>query len=232
MLAARGLTDGHGEGPALFEALDLEVPASSVLGVIGRSGCGKSTLLDALAGLRRPRRGRVTLAGRDITGAPGHCSLMPQRSLLLPWRDLVGNASLALEVAGVPKREARARVLPHLEAFGLEGCERLAPHALSGGMQRRVGLLRAWLHGSPVLLLDEPFGALDAITRAELHGWFADLVARVGLAAVLVTHDIDEALTLSNRLLVFERGAAVREVAVPVDGVARAELRRRITAML
>ena len=231
MLRAEALTAGHGD-VTLFEDLSLEVGPSRVLGVLGRSGCGKSTLLDVLAGLHRPRRGRVTLDGRDVTARPGHCSLMPQRSLLLPWRDVAANAALALEIAGVPRREARARVLPHLDAFGLAGTGALAPHQLSGGMQRRVGLLRAWLHGGPVLLLDEPFGALDAITRAELHAWFRALVERTALAAVLVTHDIDEVLALADRVLVFARAHAPLELDVPDGALERAALRTRVLALL
>ncbi len=205
------------EGVPLFSALDIRIGSGETLGVIGRSGCGKSSLLNVLAGIHRPDTGRVMLDGEDITGKPGHCSLMPQDNLLLPWRTLIDNAALALEITGTGKAEARVRAEAWLPRFDLEGKGALYPHELSGGMQQRAALLRSCLHASPVLLLDEPFAALDALTRMELRSWFAELVGTLGLVAVLVTHDIDEVLQLASRIICFRRAGQVDLIDVPAS---------------
>ena len=157
------------DGVPLFHALDVSVASGETLGVIGRSGCGKSSLLNVLGGMLPPDAGTVRLGDRDITGVPGHCSLMPQDNLLLPWRTLIDNAALALEIKGVGRRQAREQAAAWLPRFDLAGKSDLYPHELSGGMQQRAALLRSCLHDSPVLLLDEPFAALDALTRTDLR---------------------------------------------------------------
>jgi ABC-type nitrate/sulfonate/bicarbonate transport system ATPase subunit len=174
-----------------------------VLAVVGPSGCGKSTLLELVAGLQQPDAGSVVAAGAgDPAGRRAACAYMPQRDLLLPWRDALGNAALALECQGVPRGEARSRAEPLFERFGLAEFERSRPAELSGGMRQRVAFLRTLLPGRPVLLLDEPFGALDAITRAAMQQWLAGALAEEPRTTLLVTHDVEEAVFLADRVAV------------------------------
>ena len=159
---------------AALDGVHLDVHAGEVVGVVGPSGCGKSTLLELVAGLQEPDAGSITVAGEaGAQDRRGACSFMPQRDLLLPWRDALGNAALALESEGTSRREARERAEPLFERFGLAEFEDARPAALSGGMRQRVAFLRTLLPGRPVLLLDEPFASLDAITRAEMQAWLS-----------------------------------------------------------
>jgi NitT/TauT family transport system ATP-binding protein len=183
--------------------LDLEVPAGGVVGLVGPSGCGKSTLLELICGLREPSAG--TIAAEGATAAPERlrrCAFMPQRDALLPWYSALDNAALALRNRGAARGEARERVGPLFARFGLAGFERARPAELSGGMRQRVAFLRTFAPGKPVLALDEPFAALDAITRAEMQGWLAATLRGEPRTVVLVTHDVEEALYLSDRVVV------------------------------
>ena len=183
--------------------VDLEVGAGEVVGVVGPSGCGKSTLLELIAGLQEPDGGSVEVAGSaDAEGRRRQCTYMPQRDLLLPWRDALGNAALALECHGVPRREARRRAAPMLERFGLGEFADSRPGELSGGMRQRVAFMRTLLAGRAVLLLDEPFASLDSITRAKMQQWLADALAAEPRTVLLVTHDVEEALFLADRVAV------------------------------
>jgi NitT/TauT family transport system ATP-binding protein len=214
-VAVTGVTRRFGALTAL-ESLDLEVGADEIVAVVGPSGCGKSTLLELIAGLRRPDSGSIAVRG----GADplDSCALMPQRDLLLPWRDALGNAALALECAGAPRAEARRRAAPLFERFGLAEFETARPAELSGGMRQRVAFIRTLLPGRPVLLLDEPFAALDAITRAEMQQWLADALAAEPRTVVLVTHDVEEAVYLADRVAVLSPrpGRVVAEIDVPL----------------
>jgi ABC-type nitrate/sulfonate/bicarbonate transport system ATPase subunit len=194
-----------------LEDVDLSVARDEVVAVVGPSGCGKSTLLELIAGLQSPDQGTV---------AAEHASYMPQRDLLLPWRDALGNAALALECEGVPRSEARRRAEPLFQRFGLAEFERTRPAELSGGMRQRVAFLRTLLPGRPVLLLDEPCGALDSITRASMQRWLADALEQEPRTVVLVTHDVDEAVFLSDRVVVLSPrpGRVVAEIDVELDG--------------
>ena len=188
----------RGGGPPLQALLDvsLRVEPGQFAGLVGPSGCGKSTLLRLLAGLERPTSGALRIGDRDdLLGAGGY---MPQRDLLMPWRSVLDNAIVALEFAHVRKAEARARARELLPVFGLEGFAEARPAELSGGMRQRAALLRTVLAGRRLLLLDEPFGALDAITRAELHEWLTGLLADLDATVILVTHDLEEAAYLSD----------------------------------
>jgi ABC-type nitrate/sulfonate/bicarbonate transport system ATPase subunit len=218
-------TAGRGQVVAL-EGLDLAVSPGEVVAVVGPSGSGKSTLLELVAGLQDPDAGAVVTAG--AAGAAGRreaCAYMPQRDLLLPWRDALGNAALALECQGLPRREARERAAPLFERFGLAEFARSLPADLSGGMRQRVAFLRALLPGRPVLVLDEPFASLDAITRASMQQWLADALATEPRTVVLVTHDVEEALFLADRVAVLSPrpGRVVAELEV---GLGRPRSRR------
>jgi ABC-type nitrate/sulfonate/bicarbonate transport system ATPase subunit len=186
-----------------LENVDLGLRTGEVLAVVGPSGCGKSTLLELVAGLQEPDEGVVSVLGAtDAAGRRDSCSYMPQRDLLLPWRDALGNAALALECQGVRRGEARRRAAPLFERFGLAKFERVNPSELSGGMRQRVAFLRTLLPGRPVLLLDEPFGALDSITRAAMQEWLVEALVQEPRTVLLVTHDVDEALFLADRVAV------------------------------
>jgi len=193
-----------------LDGVDLRVGDGEVVAVVGPSGCGKSTLLELVAGLQQPDEGTVSAAP---------ASYMPQRDLLLPWRDALANAALALECEGVSRSEARRRAEPLFERFGLAEFERARPAELSGGMRQRVAFLRTLLPGRPVLLLDEPFGALDAITRASMQRWLADALAQEPRTVLLVTHDVEEAVFLADRVAVLSPrpGRVVAEIEVGLD---------------
>ena len=190
-VALAGVRKAFGPVVAL-DGIDLRAAAGEVVAVVGPSGCGKSTLLELVCGLARPDAGTVT--------APP-AALMPQRDALLPWASALDNAALARRVAGDSPRVARAAARAHFAAFGLEGFERTKPRELSGGMRQRVAFLRTLLAGRPVLCLDEPFGALDALTRAQAQGWLAEALAREPRTVLLVTHDVEEAVLLADRVV-------------------------------
>jgi ABC-type nitrate/sulfonate/bicarbonate transport system ATPase subunit len=185
--------------------VDLRIPKGEFVTLVGPSGCGKSTLFNMIAGLIAPDDdGSILL---DNVPQPdgkllGKVSFMPQRDLLFPWRTVLDNAIIALEVEGVPRREARKRAEAMFPEFGLKGFERHYPQQLSGGMRQRVALMRTFLFERDLLLLDEPFGALDALTRAKMQSWLLDIWARRKRTVLFITHDIDEAIFLGDRVLV------------------------------
>jgi NitT/TauT family transport system ATP-binding protein len=195
----------HAFGPlAVLDGVSLRAAPGEVVALVGPSGSGKTTLLELVCGLQAPSEGTVTAAP---------AALMPQRDLLLPWASALDNAALPLRLAGRSRADARAAARPLLRTFGLEGFERARPHELSGGMRQRVAFLRTLLSGKPVLCLDEPFAALDALTRQELQGWLAAALEREPRTVLLVTHDVEEALVLADRVLVLSpRPARVRDV--------------------
>lgn len=186
----------------VLDGVSATIDRGEFVSVIGPSGCGKSTLFNTIAGLLRPERGRVLIGGADATGGTAHCGYMPQQDLLFAWRDIEQNVALGLEVHGVPRREARARARALLPEFGLAGFEKSRPAQLSGGMRQRAALGRTVLQEREVLLLDEPLGALDALTRIEMQDWLQDMWSRHGWTVAMVTHDIREAVYLSDRILV------------------------------
>jgi NitT/TauT family transport system ATP-binding protein len=202
----------------VLDGLDLEAGAGSLLGLVGPSGCGKSTLLEVLCGLREPDSGTVAVGGEtDAEGRLARCAFMPQRDALLPWYSALDNAGLALRNRGASRAEARAQAGALFERFGLAGFEGARPDQLSGGMRQRVAFLRTLVAGKPVLALDEPFAALDAITRAEMQEWLAEALRVEPRTAVLVSHDIEEALYLCDRVAVLSArpGRVVAEFASP-----------------
>jgi ABC-type nitrate/sulfonate/bicarbonate transport system ATPase subunit len=207
------------EGGAV-EALarvDLVARRGEFVAIVGPSGCGKSTLFNIVAGLEPPSAGEVLVDGRSVVGRPGAAAYMPQRDLLLPWLTVLENAALPLELAGRSRAEARAEAARHFERFGLAGFERRWPRELSGGMRQRAALLRSYLVERELLLLDEPFGALDALTRAGMQEWLLEVWGDSGRTVLFVTHDVEEALFLSDRVYVMSPrpGRIVAEVPVP-----------------
>ncbi|MFI5271697.1 MAG: ABC transporter ATP-binding protein [Ktedonobacterales bacterium] len=185
---------------AVLDDVSLAVQPGELVALIGPSGSGKSTLLAILAGLEAPSAGSIALRGDPTARRLGRLGYMPQRDLLLPWRTALGNAAAGLQAQGVRRAEARARAQALFGEFGLSGFERAYPPQLSGGMRQRVAFARTVLAGGEPLLLDEPFGALDALTRAALQRWLLNLWERLGRACLLVTHDVDEALLLADRI--------------------------------
>jgi NitT/TauT family transport system ATP-binding protein len=201
-VSIRDLGHSYGELTTIGR-LDLELPAHGVLGLVGPSGCGKSTLLELIAGLREPSRGEVEVGGAvGAAGRLAQCAFMPQRDLLLPWLAAIDNAALALRNRGIRRGDARRQAKQLFERFGLAGFERARPNELSGGMRQRVAFLRTLIAGKPVLALDEPFASLDAITRAEMQQWLAAALGTDPRTAVLVSHDIEEALYLCDSVVV------------------------------
>jgi len=201
-IAIRELGHSYGELETI-EQLDLELAPHGVLGLVGPSGCGKSTLLELIVGLREPSRGKVEIDGASAAAARlAHCAFMPQRDLLLPWLSAIDNAALALRNRGLRRAAARREAGELFERFGLAGFERARPAELSGGMRQRVAFLRTLIAGKPVLALDEPFAALDAITRGEMQGWLANALSQHPRTVVLVTHDLEEALYLCDQMVV------------------------------
>ena len=187
----------------LFHALDhirLSVPQGCFVSLIGPSGCGKSTIFNIIAGLQEPSEGRVLIDEVDATGTIGRVGYMLQKDLLLPWRTLTDNIILGMEIQGVKLADARARALPLLQRYGLAGFERAYPNTLSGGMRQRAALLRTLLFDADVILLDEPFGALDAQTKLRMQEWLLQLWSDFHKTVIFVTHDVEEAIFLSDEV--------------------------------
>ncbi|WP_064255765.1 ABC transporter ATP-binding protein [Rhodococcus sp. D-6] len=185
---------------AVIDGIDCAVEPGEFVSLIGPSGCGKSTLFSIVAGLEQPDTGEVLVG--DSPAAPGQVALMPQKDLLFPWRTVLDNCTLGLEVHGVQRSDARARARELLPTFGLAGFEDAAPHQLSGGMRQRASLARTVLQGRDVLLLDEPFGALDSLTRTEMQLWLQQVWQQHRWTVLMVTHDVREAVLLSDRVVV------------------------------
>jgi ABC-type nitrate/sulfonate/bicarbonate transport system ATPase subunit len=208
--AVQRIFRGRGGDVVALDGMDLRAAPGEIVAVVGASGCGKSTLLELICGLQQPDAGVV-----DADPAV----LMPQRDLLLPWASALDNAALALRVRGAAAREARERARPWFARFGLAGFEGARPAALSGGMRQRVAFVRTLLAGKPVLALDEPFASLDALTRQEMQAWLAQTLSEEPRTVVLVTHDVEEAIVLGDRVVVMSprpgRAVASLEVALP-----------------
>lgn len=212
---------GHSFGSVtVLDGIDFEVSAGETVALLGPSGCGKSTLLELVCGLRSPDSGSIEVAGEaTASGRLEHCAYMPQKDCLLPWFNAIDNAALALRNRGRSRTTARKEADGLFRKFGLDGFQQSLPHQLSGGMRQRVAFLRTFLSGKEVLLLDEPFAALDAITRAELQEWLLPVLADGSRTVLLVTHDVEEALYLADSVLVMSArpGHVLERVESPRD---------------
>lgn len=190
------------ESENVIENVNICLEKGEIVSLLGASGSGKTTFFNAVAGLRAVDSGKVYLDGDDITGKTGKVSYMLQKDLLLPHYTVIDNVSLPLVMKGEKKKSAREKARPYFSLFGLEGCEEKYPSELSGGMRQRAALMRTYLTGNDVVLLDEPFSALDAITKVSMHRWYLDIMKEIGLSTLLVTHDIEEAILLSDRIYI------------------------------
>ena len=204
------------ENEKIIENISLELHEGEIVSLLGVSGGGKTTLFNIIAGLSKPDTGTVTLDGKDITGTPGTISYMLQKDLMLPYRTIVDNVALPLFIRGEKKAEARKKAASYFEEFGLSGTENKYPSQLSGGMKQRAALLRTYLFSEKVALLDEPFSALDMLTKSSVHEWYLDVMEKIKLSTLFITHDIDEAILLSDRiyLLTGKPGTLTKEIVI------------------
>ncbi len=184
----------------IIRDISIHLMEGELVSLLGLSGSGKTTLLNIMSGLVPPDSGKVFLSGREITGQPGAISYMLQKDLLLEHKRVIDNVALPLRIRGMKKKEAREKAEPYFAQFELAGTELLYPSQMSGGMRQRAALLRTYLGSQGVILLDEPFSALDMITRGQMHAWYLDIMRKISLSTLLITHDVDEAILLSDRI--------------------------------
>ncbi|MDO4977627.1 MAG: ABC transporter ATP-binding protein [Eubacteriales bacterium] len=201
LLTAEHITKQYGSR-TIIEDINIHLEKGEIVSLLGVSGSGKTTLFHVLSGLTEPQKGKVVLGGEDITGKPGRISYMLQKDLLFQHKKIIDNVSLPLVLKGVKKEEARAKASPYFAEFGLEGTQNQYPTQLSGGMRQRAALLRTYLSSTGVALLDEPFSALDTITKTSIQKWYLQVMQHIDLSTLFITHDIDEAILLSDRIYI------------------------------
>ncbi len=225
MLYAQNLSKSFQELPVL-EQVTLRLYENEFVSILGPSGSGKSTIFNIISGLIPPDQGTYFIEGEESVGKLGKVSYMHQKDLLLPWRKIIDNVSMPLIIKGMDKESARNEVKKHFKTFGLEGFENKYPFQLSGGMRQRAALLRTYMISEKIMLLDEPFGALDAITRSKMHYWLLNVVKNLNTTVLFITHDIEEAILLSDRIYVLsERPALIKdEIVIELQGERNKEL--------
>ncbi len=201
ILKAEKINISFGEKQVLKD-VTVHLNEGEIVCLLGISGAGKSTLFNVISGLYKPNSGYVFLNGENITGVPGKISYMLQKDLLFPYKKVIDNVCLPLVINGMSKKKAREKVSDMFDTFGLEGTQMNYPLELSGGMRQRAALLRTYLASNGVALLDEPFSALDTITKGKIHKWYLDIMGKINLSTLFITHDIDEAILLSDRIYV------------------------------
>lgn len=201
ILSVKNISKSFGEN-RIINDVSLTLNKGELVSLLGVSGAGKTTLFNCISGIDKADSGQIYLQGEDITGKPGQISYMLQKDLLLPYKKIVDNVSLPLVLSGKKKTEARELALSHFAEFGIEGTENYYPSQLSGGMRQRAALLRTYLASNGVALLDEPFSALDTITKGAMHSWYLSVMEKIDLSTIFITHDIDEAVLLSDRILI------------------------------
>ena len=214
-LTAKNITVSY-EGDNVIEDVCMHLNEGEIVSLLGVSGSGKTTLFNVLSGLSLPDNGSVLLDGEDVTGKTGKMSYMLQKDLLLPHYTVLDNVALPLIVKGEKKKIAREKASEHFAFFGLEGTEKKYPHQLSGGMRQRAALLRTYMFSNEIALLDEPFSALDTMTKSEMHKWYLDVMDKIKMSTLFITHDIDEAILLSDRiyLLTGKPGKITEEIVI------------------
>lgn len=211
-LEVRNVRKSFGD-TVVLDKVSLELYENEFVSLIGLSGSGKSTIFNIISGLVIPDEGEVFIEGKNFTGKTGRVSYMHQKDLLMPWRKIIDNVSLPLLLKGEGKKQARAAVADYFKLFGLEGYEYKYPFQLSGGMRQRAALLRTYMFSRDIMLLDEPFGGLDAITRSRMHNWLLAILENLNTSILFITHDIEEAIFLSDRIYILsERPARIKEV--------------------
>lgn len=204
------------DGKKIIENISIEIHEKELVSLLGVSGGGKTTLFNVISGLIPPDSGSVLLDGEDITSKPGNVSYMLQKDLLLPYRTVEDNVALPLLIRGEKKKMAREKVQPYFAEFGLEGTQKKYPAQLSGGMRQRAALLRTYMFSDRLALLDEPFSALDTLTKSAMHRWYLNVMEQIHLSTVFITHDIDEAILLSDRIYILggKPGRIVDEICI------------------
>ena len=214
-LTVTGVTFAY-ENTNIIEDINIELHDKELVCLLGASGGGKTTLFNVISGLKKPDQGKVMLDGRDITGQPGNISYMLQKDLLLPYRTIEDNVALPLLIKGENKKAARQKAGELFQEFGLEGTQKKYPKQLSGGMRQRAALLRTYMFSKNVALLDEPFSVLDTLTKSDMHRWYLDVMDKIHLSTLFITHDIDEAILLSDRiyLLTGRPGRITEEIVI------------------
>lgn len=204
----------------ILENVTVKLEKGELVSLLGESGVGKTTLFNIMSGLEKPEMGEVTLGGEDVTGIPGKISYMQQKDLLLPFMNIIDNVGIPLRIKGKSKEQAKTIAAQYIQEFGLEGSENKYPSQLSGGMRQRAAFLRAYLYSDNVMLLDEPFSALDSITKSSMHQWYKNVAKVHGTTTFFITHDINEAILLSDRIYIMKGpvGHITREFIVKCNG--------------
>lgn len=204
------------DGEEIIQNISLKLQEGEIVSLLGVSGGGKTTLFNIISGLSQPDEGAVYLNEENITGKPGNVSYMLQKDLLLPYRNILDNVALPLIIQGMKQADARKKASAYFSQFGLKGTEHKYPSEVSGGMKQRAALLRTYLFSEKVALLDEPFSALDMLTKRAVHEWYLDIMEKIRLSTLFITHDIDEAILLSDRiyLLTGKPGRLTKEICI------------------
>lgn len=214
-LEVKGISKAFGD-KQILEDIHLRLAEGELVSLLGASGVGKTTLFHIISGLLTPDSGSVLLGTEEITGEPGKISYMLQKDMLLPYKTVLDNVALPLVIKKVKKKEARKEAQKHFQEFGLEGYENKYPDQMSGGMRQRAALLRTYLFSGEAALLDEPFSALDTITKSAMHQWYLSVMDKISLSTLFITHDIDEAILLSDRIYILagRPGRIVDEISI------------------